>query len=270
MTNPSDNNAAILRAQQLMQQLRLNYLDELPERVDELEQRALALKESEDFVPQFEELYRKTHSLKGTAGTYGLQIITSICHQLEESLVFIANDRLKVDDAFLDRCMVCFDLMRLAIRGAVQGKTSFPDVEQALTTMRALASDKDKRSTALLVEPSKFNCALYLGVLKNLPIRFSVVGSGYEALGLLLHKPFDLLITGFETQSLNGVALITALRLNPGVNQDIPAILLTSSSGIKIPLSAQPVSVLSRDEHIGEALHNDVQGCLGGVLRPNK
>lgn len=260
MSNPSENNAAMIHAQQMMQQLRANYLAELPDRINELEQRALSLKRTEGFAQEYEELYRKIHSLKGGAGTYGLQIVSTICHQMEDSLAYIANDSSKVDDNFLDRCIEYFDLMRLAIKGAVQGKTAFPEVEAALAAMRAAVADR--RLTALLVEASRVNTALYLGMLKSLPVQFSIVNSGYEALGLLLHSHFDLLITGHETPSLNGVALIAAIRLNQGVNKDIHAILLTSSSNLSVPSEAQPVTTIIRDGSAGAELFREVQSYL--------
>lgn len=260
MTKTPENNAAVMHAQKLLQQLRANYLAELPDRVSELEQRALGLQHPENFAQQFEELYRKVHSLKGGAGTHGLQIVSTLCHQLEDALASIADDGSKVDEQFLDRCIAYFDLMRLAITGATQGKTSFPEVESALEAMRAAVTEK--RLTALLVEPSRVNTALYLGMLKNLPIQFSIVESGYAALELLLHSHFDLLITGYETPLLNGVALIAALRLNQGANRDIHAILLTSSVNLRIPPEAQPVMVIGRDERIGSALFREVQRYL--------
>lgn len=267
MPNPSDNNAALIRAQQMMKQLREGYLAELPERVNELEQLALDLKLAGNFVQQYDELYRKTHSLKGGAGTYGLQIISNICHQLEGSLTSIANDSSKADDIFIDRCIAYFDLMRSAIKGATQGKTSFPEIEEALTGMRTSATGK--RLTALLVEHSRMNSTLFQGMLKDLPVTFTVVDSGYAALGLLLHDHFDLLITGNETPMLNGMALITAVRLNQGMNHDICAILLTSSTGLQIPQEALPVIVINRDAHIAAGLHDEVQGYLRklGVAR---
>lgn len=260
MPNPSENNPAMLHARQMLQQLRANYLAELPDRIDELEQLVLNLNRPEDFAQQYDELYRKIHSLKGSAGTYGLQIISSISHQLEDSLVCIANDSSKVDDNFLDRCLAFFDLIRSAINGAVQGRTSFPEVESALAAM--CADVTGKRLTALLVEPSRVNSSLYLGMLKDLPVQFSVVDSGYAALGLLLHGHFDLLITGYETPLLNGVALIAALRLNQGINHDISAILLTSSNNLQIPPAAQPMTIINRDANICTGLFREVQGSL--------
>jgi CheY-like chemotaxis protein/HPt (histidine-containing phosphotransfer) domain-containing protein len=250
-----------MHAQQMLQQLRTNYLAELPDHVNELEQLTLSLaKQSDEYPQQYGELYRKVHSLKGGAGTYGLQIVSTICHQLEDSLAFIANDKTKVNDQFLDRCMAYFDLIRLAIRNAVQGKNDLTEIESALAAMRQTAAQK--RLTVLLVEPSKVNAKLYFGVLKDLPIQFSVVDSGYAALGLLLHSHFDLLITGHETTSLNGMALIAAIRLNQGTNHNIHAILLTSTSNLQIPTAAQPVTLISRNVRAGAMLLNEVQQQL--------
>jgi len=270
MKNLPENNAATLRMQQMLQLLRANYLAELPDRINdinELEHCALALRQAADFTQQFEELYRKLHSLKGGAGTYGLQIISTICHQLEESLTDVAGDGGKIDDDFLDRCVAYFDLMRLALKEAAGGKTSFPEVEAALAAMLPVATSASL--TALLVESSKVNSTLYLAVLKDLPIRFSVVESGYEALGLLLHSRFDLLITGQETPLLNGIALIAAVRLNQRINRDIRAILITSSIFVHgIPPEAQPVALINRDERIKAELLREVQNCVRGYDKP--
>lgn len=261
MHKQTENNAAMLYAQQMLLQLRANYLAELPDHVNELEQRTLGLvKHSDDYPQYYGELYRKVHSLKGGAGTYGLHIVSTISHQLEDTLAYVANDKGKVDDNFLDRCIAYFDLMRSAINGALQGKTTFPEIEAALAAMRDAAAEK--HLTTLLVEPSKVNSKLYFAVLKNLPIQFSVVDSGYAALGLLLHSQFDLLITGYETPSLNGLALVAALRLNKGLNQDISAILLTSSENLDIPFQAQPLKVIRRDTHIAAELLREVQQII--------
>ncbi|MDO9052360.1 MAG: Hpt domain-containing protein [Gallionella sp.] len=264
---PSENNAALIRAQQLMQQLRLSYLAELPERVNELEQRTLALNQSDDFSGQFEALYRAIHSLKGGAGTYGVQIVSTISHQLEDVLAHFVSESGKLDGETLDRCIAYFDLMRLAIKETVQGKTSFPDVDSALIALRDTL--RNHSLSALLVEPSRVNSTLYLGMLKNLPIHFSVVASGYEALGLLLQSHFDLLITGNETPVLNGVALITALRVNQGINQNIRAILVTSSKNLSIPSAAQPLTLIGRDEHAAKALLNEAQRYLENCDKAN-
>ena len=57
----------------------------LPEKIDEIESVVLELENNQN-QKGMEELWRFVHSLKGTAGTFGYQNITAICHNLEDYL----------------------------------------------------------------------------------------------------------------------------------------------------------------------------------------
>ncbi|VAW94061.1 hypothetical protein MNBD_GAMMA20-1362, partial [hydrothermal vent metagenome] len=73
------------KTQQILRQLRDNFLEELPERCDAIEDSILSLGNGAD-DEHFQRLYREVHSLKGSAGTHGIPAISTICHQLEDSL----------------------------------------------------------------------------------------------------------------------------------------------------------------------------------------
>jgi chemotaxis protein histidine kinase CheA len=72
--------------QALLASMREAFLDELPERCGHFDALILSLETSPDDREAFNELYRGVHSLKGSGGTHGLSIITTICHQLENLL----------------------------------------------------------------------------------------------------------------------------------------------------------------------------------------
>lgn len=253
------NNNVLSAAQQVMQRLKADYLAEMPERLNSLEEMALQLSHVTDFPKIYDDFYRKTHSLKGSAGTYGLPVISAICHEMEENLS-VAGQQGKGDDALVDRCLGFIDLMRKVAGGASQGQSTFSEIEAALGGMRAARIGK--RFTALLVEPSRVNTTLYLGVLKGLPVEFSVVESAYSALELLLHSRFDLVITGYETPMLNGAALIAAMRLSGGNNALTPSILITSNPDLAIPPSVGPSTILCRDGRIAANLLETVRGIV--------
>jgi len=73
--------------QALLEGMRADFLAELPERCDSFDESILALEKSPDDREAFNELYRGVHSLKGSGGTHGLSIITTLCHQLRISSV---------------------------------------------------------------------------------------------------------------------------------------------------------------------------------------
>ena len=68
--------------QDVLQKMLLAYVAKLPQQLDAMETLVLELKRGNDYEYSYENLYRAIHSLKGTAGTYGVAIITTICQQV--------------------------------------------------------------------------------------------------------------------------------------------------------------------------------------------
>lgn len=97
-------------AQQILLQLRETFLEELPDRCDDIEDGILALSEDTD-GEHFQRLYREVHSLKGSAGTHGVQPISTICHQLEDSLTDAANNASHTPER-IDIYLLYLDLIR--------------------------------------------------------------------------------------------------------------------------------------------------------------
>ena len=71
----------------LMEKMRGDYLAELPVKIQALEVAIHDLGHPEhDQEALYTEIYRVVHSLKGTAGTYGIHVISTICRQFEDYL----------------------------------------------------------------------------------------------------------------------------------------------------------------------------------------
>lgn len=83
------------QALRLLQELRKSFLADLPERFDHIESLILTLlKETfpcPEYNIEFEELYRHIYSLKGSAGTHDIALISHICHQFEDVLIDFGN-----------------------------------------------------------------------------------------------------------------------------------------------------------------------------------
>lgn len=246
--------------QQKLAKLKANYLAELPERLDELEQLVLQLGQAEPAPQALGELCRKTHSLKGSAGSYGLAIITDICHQMEDILSACPADATRLAAEQVDGCLAHIDLMRRAQGEAIAGADTFAEVERELKALHRRLPGK--RLAGLLVETSKVNTLLYLNALRSLPIEFTVVDNGYVALGQVLQQKFDLLISGQSLPVLNGTALIAAVRLSGMDNSRIPAILVSAAPPEPLPAALAPDQVLTRDTDIGDALLHNVRELL--------
>lgn len=103
----TSQSAGLPKAQQLLQQRKASYLVELPERINELEQLVLGLSRTDEFAQRFEERCHKMHSLKGSAGIYGIPMDSAICHQLEEMLNTVKCDAQVGSDGLFKPCCGC-------------------------------------------------------------------------------------------------------------------------------------------------------------------
>ena len=243
------------QAQELLEQLRGTYLNELPSRFDDIEAVILRLQTDENFQDNFEELYRNVHSMKGTAGTYGLPIYTNICHQLEDLLNSERATEETVRAEGIEQFLSYIDLMREAHEVLISPQCRLSDIEDKLAH---LGKDRIETGKALLVENSRATRQICSQVLESQGFFVVVTGDGKTALERLLHEKFDVLVCGLEIPELNGKALIAAVRLSGKLNADIRAALITTKKTETLE-GAAPNTVLSRDQHLAGKLTAFVQ-----------
>lgn len=254
MTNTPQN-----KAQQALLMLRQSFLSELPERLQSLEDLTLRLPEKEHFIPNFEELYRKTHSLKGSGGTYGLPIITTLCHELEEWLNSLDAN---TTAATLDPGLHLIDLLRQSLAIYRSGGEDFSEIESALKQTSTSRPPEAARKKVMLVEGTRFSRDICHAVLATQAVDVHTLESGYLALGELLRHKYDILITSKELQELNGLALISALRLSEGINKNIKIVLLTSQKELNLCQEARPEAVITKGMGMDKVLQQTLDTLL--------
>lgn len=214
--------------QQMLEELKQSYIHEVPSKVEEMEALVMAIGKDEDVSDSFEKLFRKVHSLKGSAGTYGFNIITSICHQFEDYLESRELSGLATP-AFVETGLAYVDLLQSACTAIINGETRFDDIGQSMENLsRKLFYGVPG---VLLVTDQASLGGLCSSIAEGLGARVVSVRSGMAALQRLQHESFDLLVTGFENYELNGLALIAANRLSDGVSRKARTVLVTSSRG---------------------------------------
>lgn len=244
--------------QALLAGMRQEFLGELPERCDRCDDLILTLEVAPNDREAFNELYRSVHSLKGSGGTHGLNIITTLCHQLE-NLISETDARRGFGEAFATRALAYVDLLRQVERVARQTSPDYSVIESELEVLRQLTLQR--RKAGLIAESSTMMAGLYQKALEALPLQLTVVDNGLTALGRLLHEPFDFVIVGGELKELNGMALMAALRAAQARNHNIPAILVSSRRD-PIPNHAGFSTTLSRDQDLAHNLVAAVRAAL--------
>ena len=215
--------------QKMLLQLRNHFLDDLPEKLERLENLLLIIEKGGDRSEAFNEFYRLVHSLKGSGGTHGLHIITTICHQLED-LLNITNGGTKLTPKLISISLSYVDLLRLVTENIEAGREDSAKIERRLTELRKQLMQK--QFTVLIVDNSKLSTNIYLQVLSEFSVQAVVMHDGLQALMRALSESFDLIITTNEIPLLNGIALIGALKLSDSKSRNAKTVLITSNKSI--------------------------------------
>jgi len=252
----NNNTAQLSHAECVLQELKQSYIEELPHKIDLLEQLALHLTNECDFKKTYEELFRGTHSLKGSAGTYGLYIISSICHQLEDHLKIVDVDQDRLTGEFASNWLQYIDLMREVVECIQAGHDAFDGIEKKLEDLRRSAHPNT--ATGILVTNSRYIVEICASVISELPVQLSVVDNGYEALGRVMQENFDFIITDKETRGINGIALIAATKFAFCTDKNIGCVLITSDQTVHTSRECDADYVITRDSGFAARLQTVV------------
>jgi len=250
---------------ELLAQMRLQYIAELPSKLDGIESIILKLSDTVDFNPQFDELYREIHSLKGSAGTHGLHIISTIAHHLENSLTKTGKSSAQLDQVTQNIWLEYIDIFRLALE-QIETANEIPAViEQRLETIRMQQDDKPFR--CMLVDSSLSIIEINKQLIASYPFQVEVSHNGYEALQLLMLEHFDLLVTSTEVGILNGQAMIAALKLSETGKHHVPTILLTSKPGHSHKRNTDPDYIVHKDASFIQTLGKTIDKVIQKILQ---
>jgi len=232
----------------ILNELKEGYLNVFLGHVDEMELFTLNIeKKRGDHKESFDALYRKAHSLKGSGGTYGFNIITGICHQLEDFLSSSLVDEAAISQEKVDTVFSYTDLLRETHQLLEEGKTDFTDILYKLEQIKK--KESDHKLKGLFVGPAnQVYSKMCVYQFEKLNIKCAAIENGMTALQRLLHEHFDFLITSKENLDLNGLAIIAAIKLNRGKNQKIKTILITTNANIDTPKGCEPDYVVQKNK----------------------
>lgn len=245
-----DQQTGLDQAQRLLLQLRKDFLVDLPDKIDGIESMVLQLEQTGNDSENFETLFRSVHSLKGTAGTHGINTITFICHQLED--VLTEYDKGHAAPELIDALLAYLDLIRRTGDIARDETADYSEIHKLLENIRSRRNRG--KNIGLIVEGSIFMSNLYMDSIEDLQAELVIVKDGLDALDRLLREKYDFVIMGSETKSLNGTALLYALRAAGGINRNIKAIMVTSREHPKFIEELAPDYLLHKNKQLSERL----------------
>ena len=249
-----------LDVSRMLAELRNAFLGDLPSRLEDIETIILDLGNGLNFTENFETLYRHVHSIKGSAGTHGLQIISTVCHSFEDEIIKVEGDESSMNSEAVSTWLGFIDLLRKTIDAIYAGVEDFSEIEAELEKTRQ--KDGEKKYSGLLVFVPGLQQQMCLTAFDNFPVNMAFAENGYEAMGRLLHEKFDFVITNMELPDLNGFALINALRLSKTRNHHIPTVLLTSKEIVRYSRDSDPDYVIQKDANMLKSVSDTAESII--------
>ena len=165
-----------------------------------------------------------------------------------------------ISDKFVENCLSYIDLIRKVIVIENGRNPDYSTVENELNHLRSKLL-KNKRA-GLIIESSPTIAAMCQNALADLPLQLTLIDDGLKALERLLHEKYDFIITARTLKTINGVALISALRASETVNKNIKVIMLTSTVDNHFPIGAQPDQIIKRDPQLASILPDIVKNII--------
>lgn len=87
-----------------------------------------------------------------------------------------------------------------------------------------------KRINVLVAEDNKLNQKLMTVILQTLSYDFTIAADGCEAIKLLDHKQFDIVLMDLQMPKMDGLSATRAIRARADSMRDIPIIGLTANA----------------------------------------
>ncbi len=232
----------------LLAGMRDDFIRDLPERCDLLEQCVLALERGRGGA--FDDLYRHIHSLKGFGGTFGIELITRICHQFES---FISEARKRFDPLAVSYALSYVDLLRRVAEAPERESLVASTIEQDSEQLRI--SSMPGCASALLVEPSVAARRFCPGRRGNCRYVWRVwIGGG-------LRWNYCCINLSIYWLPHANCRILTLLRRWRRYGKDIPVILISSNS-VPVPTYLNINTTIKRDAEFVSMLAR----CAGDVL----
>ncbi len=228
------------------------YLQRLPEIFDELEGLILQIEKGENVDESFREFNGKVHSLKGSAGTFDLDVLSTICHKLED---FLSQPETVNSPKTCQTILNMIDLMSKYTKEFNPEDST--QEEQYINIMREILGEEFDGLRVLICGEFPLLNKKIQNVFNQLHSRLSYARNGYEALGRLIHEDFDLLITSFESDIIKGPTLAKMIRINEEIYQNLKIILVTSYEEV---YQTQGIDmIVKKDTNIEESLKSAYQ-----------
>lgn len=213
--------------------LKEEYLLRIDEDLNALESKIIELEKVQpsDLKSSIYEIFRTVHSIKGSAGSFDLYILSNIFHRFEDHVdtdVDQKNIAGKID-------LFChfIDLGRKCLADYINERTH--ELEKYSTLVDNIAFSADQKiGKMLLVDPGKSIQKIFQKLCDEHSIELSILRNGATAMNRILSERFDSIVSSVNIDVLDGKSLLMAIRVMENVNKESNLLLISSDESTVI------------------------------------
>lgn len=223
--------------------LQLEYAQEMPELIDSIESNLMDIEASSEMEKSLKELKRVVHSIKGTAGSYELGWVSSLCHQFEDKLDETLEEFNEIPKNEIENFLNYIDLFRNYIREFLNETLDLNEYVKKLALLRnkeKLENSNEERKKVLIIESASTLLKAYKLLISSVDMDCSTAMSGREGFERLLIEKYDYLITGHATGIVDGPSLIAITKVFNGASKGVKTILTTSIDKLDLSTVQMP------------------------------
>ena len=244
----------------VLEQLRLEFIENSHEKLDMIDDLIGRLldEEGDAWRETYIEFQRQIHTIKGTAGSYGFQIVTEIAHSLEdyiETSNSLGADQLSDIQLYADHMRWIFEAGKNPSES-----TTAEILRKLLSPNKSVFSSQEIRHIpVVLVMPYNIQRKIIANELASCGFRVYIADTSIRAIELALtHKP-NIVFSNYDLSDINGVELALIFRSIEATKSINMAVL--SSQAAK----SQRFVNLPKDVRLirkGEEFSEDLAECL--------
>lgn len=238
--------------------LRDSFATQLPERIADIEQGWKALPNTAAPAADLYELYRKLHSLAGSAGTFGMPELGQEAHRVE--LCLKAKLETPQDWSDVSRSEIATGLGRL--RRLAEGKTALPadTLAPPAGTAAAAADNRQASNLVYLLEEDVSRSARMHDKLVHFGYHVETFFDRGELKAALQKQRPMALIVDFHTREAQAACTDWLIDYQRNQTEELPVIFIAKDIGFEMRLQAvraggfayldQPVDIAVLVEHL--------------------
>jgi len=253
----------------------VEYLEGLDTVLYEIEQAILSLTDPRVDSENLNRIARVAHSIKGTAGIYKYDLITTICHSLEDRVTAIRLDSQSLDTQ-VDSLLRYVDAIGLAAQAYLRGDKAALDGiahKLGLTGKSGISStsetDRPKRRVLVIEKMGSLLQLVNAGLRSydNADLEIAVSPNGYDGLGRLLREHFDCVVMSNLSELIRGDELVNVLASVSSPNQETPLVLLTSDHRLKVPDLGRKIFIVPKGADLTTRIRETMTALFGSRMQ---